>query len=183
MLRITCNPDADLRSAVQILSQDDELREEAAKKAADLTRWILGVTKQHFQPGMIIGRRLVGEWKFITSTQRNDIYTTEFVSGETVALKVLQDQMQGKDPGQLLSVSHVSDRDGIRTLRHLIAFSTSSTSLALTKIRPRFTVLWSWNERGRWADPNVRSPSRGVEIMLIMFTATGSLPIYRTVMR
>ncbi|KAF8596625.1 kinase-like protein [Ceratobasidium sp. AG-I] len=85
-----------------ILSSNVEIRGEAENHAARLTKWMIGVTKQKFLPGTILATRLVGEWNHITSTQRNAIYTAEFVSGETVALKVARDRVQGVDPSTIM---------------------------------------------------------------------------------
>ena len=90
---------------LQVLAQDAELQEEAEKHAQNLAKWIMGVTNQKLKPGLILGRRLVGEPKCILTTERNAIYTANFVSGETVVLKMPQDQMQGRDPTAIFTVS------------------------------------------------------------------------------
>ncbi|KAF8596622.1 kinase-like protein [Ceratobasidium sp. AG-I] len=98
--------DGVLQSQASVLAQDTELREEAEKQARELTKWIMGVTSQKLKPGLILGRRLVGEPKRIFITERNVIYTAEFVSGETVVLKMPNDQMQGQDSTTILKRFH-----------------------------------------------------------------------------
>lgn len=73
---------------------------------------MLSVTKQSLPPGTILGRRLVGEWSHLTSTERNAIYTAAFVSGETVAIKMPRDRVQGGDPKAILAVSIVLHLEG-----------------------------------------------------------------------
>jgi hypothetical protein len=57
----------------------------------------MNITKRKLDPRAILGRRFVGEWNLLRSTTRYDIYTAEFVTGETVVIKALRDKIDGKD--------------------------------------------------------------------------------------
>ncbi|KAF8596621.1 kinase-like protein [Ceratobasidium sp. AG-I] len=92
-----------LQNQGSLLAQDNELREEAVKHATEISKWIMGVTKQKFKSGINLGSRLVGEPKYLLTTQRNVIFTAEYVSGEIVALKIPHNRMQGEDPKTTLT--------------------------------------------------------------------------------
>lgn len=81
-----------------MLSKEEQLVEEQAKKASELTKWLLNITKQKLPPQTILTRHIIGEWVHIASTPRHQIYTAEYISGIKVAIKVPQDLMQGEDP-------------------------------------------------------------------------------------
>ncbi|KAF8596626.1 kinase-like protein [Ceratobasidium sp. AG-I] len=98
-----------LQNQGQALSQDAELQEEEEEEeeeevqAQEFTKWIMSITNQKLKPGLILGRRIVGELEHLLTTERNVIYKAKFVSGETVALKVPQAQMQGKNLTAILT--------------------------------------------------------------------------------
>jgi hypothetical protein len=92
---------------LQILSQSEDLQSEDVQDAKKLTNLIMNITKRRLKPETILGRRFVDGWELVRSTARHDIYTSRFVTGETVAIKVLRNKINGKDVSTYIPVSHV----------------------------------------------------------------------------
>jgi hypothetical protein len=90
---------------VQILSMSQDYQQDDVQGAQILTNWIMNITKKRLDPKAILGRRFVGEWHLFRSTARYDLYTSKFVTNETVVIKALRDKIDGRDIKTQIPVS------------------------------------------------------------------------------
>ncbi|KAG9121050.1 hypothetical protein FRC07_003161 [Ceratobasidium sp. 392] len=85
------------RRTSPILSGSPELQDNASQNAQRLAALIMNATNKKPDPSIMLGRGFVGQWKLLRSTAHYDLFTSKYVTEETVVIKALRDKIDGRD--------------------------------------------------------------------------------------
>ncbi|QRV82282.1 Serine/threonine-protein kinase [Ceratobasidium sp. AG-Ba] len=85
-----------LNEQTRVLSTPFDLQPRDVHNARELTNWIMNITKKRPAPSILLGQRFIGAFKHYRSTAKYELYLSKFVTGETVVIKALRQNLPGK---------------------------------------------------------------------------------------